>query len=163
MPAEEGLFAPHWARDVDASAQAAMTPEEGLLAALSQVAPRRFPKVAVIDDEADSRQLIRRILQAQGDYTIVEAADGPAGIQLSRRERPDLVILDLMMPGMDGFQVLHALKDDPVTANIPVIVATAKELTADEKARLSTHIKALMQKGDFLNDEFVEEVKSLIQ
>jgi threonine synthase len=163
MPAEQVLFEPHWTREVDVAAQPATTPEEGLLAALSQVAPRRFPRVAVIDDHADARQLIRRILQAQGDYTVLEAEDGPRGIELSRHERPNLVILDLMMPGMDGFQVLDALKADPATADIPVIVATAKELTADEKTRLSTQIKALMQKGDFLNDEFVEEVKSLIQ
>ncbi|MFN2120786.1 MAG: pyridoxal-phosphate dependent enzyme, partial [Anaerolineales bacterium] len=134
MPAEETLFAPHWTRDIDVAAQPAATPQEGLLAALSQVAPRRFPRVAVIDDHADARQLIRRILQAQGDYTILEAGDGPSGIELTRRERPDLVILDLMMPGMDGFQVLDALKAEASTAGIPVIVATAKELTAAEKA-----------------------------
>jgi threonine synthase len=125
--------------------------------------PNRFPRVAIVDDNAEARQLIRRILQAQGDYTILEADNGRDGYELSRRELPDLVILDLMMPGMDGFQVLEALKSDKTTAHIPVIVATAKELTPDEKTRLGSQIQALMQKGDFLSDEFVEEVKSLLK
>ena len=61
------------------------------------------------------------------------------------------------------FAVLDGLKADPNTARIPVIVATAKELTAHEKARLGSHIQALMQKGDFLSDEFLEEVRALIK
>jgi threonine synthase len=163
MPAEESLLGPHWTRDVEFPAEGLDTPEEGLLAALNQVAPNRFPRVAIIDDNAEARRLIRRILQAQGEYTILEADNGKEGYELSRREVPDLVILDLMMPDMDGFQVLEALKADRTTAHIPVIVATAKELTADEKTRLGNQIQALMQKGDFLNDEFVEEVKSLLK
>jgi threonine synthase len=68
-----------------------------------------------------------------------------------------------MMPEMDGFSVIEALRSKPETATIPVIVATAKELTIDEKSRLSGQIQSLMQKGDFLNDEFLEEVKALIK
>ena len=67
-----------------------------------------------------------------------------------------------MMPEMDGFAVLDALRAKEDTAEIPVIVASAKELTPDEKSRLTGQIQALMQKGDFLNDEFLEEVRSLI-
>jgi len=67
-----------------------------------------------------------------------------------------------MMPEMDGFAVLDALRAREDTAEIPVIVASAKELTPDEKSRLTGQIQALMQKGDFLNDEFLEEVRSLI-
>jgi len=68
-----------------------------------------------------------------------------------------------MMPEMDGFTVIEALRANPETAVIPVIVATAKELTPDEKSRLGGQIQSLMQKGDFLNDEFLEEVRSLIK
>jgi threonine synthase len=64
---------------------------------------------------------------------------------------------------MDCFTVIEALRANPETAAIPVIVATAKELTPDEKSRLGDQIQALLQKGDFLNDEFLEEVKSLIK
>ena len=67
-----------------------------------------------------------------------------------------------MMPEMDGFAVIDNLKRNPETANIPVIVASAKELTANEKSRLEGQIQSLMQKGDFLNDEFLSEVRSLL-
>ncbi|HEY6073377.1 MAG TPA: response regulator, partial [Anaerolineales bacterium] len=85
------------------------------------------------------------------------------GLELIRRERPDLVILDLMMPEMDGFAVLDELRNQPDTATIPVIVSTAKELTQQEKSRMKGQIQSLMQKGDFLNDEFLDEVRSLIK
>ena len=68
-----------------------------------------------------------------------------------------------MMPEVDGFAALDQLRSQPQTANIPVIVATAKELTVDEKARLQGQIQSLMMKGDFLNDEFLSEVRSLIR
>jgi len=139
------------------------TPQEGLLSALTQVAPERFPKIAIVEDTTEARRLIRRILQSQGSFTILEASNGREGLELIQRELPDLVILDLMMPEMDGFTVIEALRAKPETATIPVIVATAKELTVDEKSRLSGQIQSLMQKGDFLNDEFLEEVKSLIK
>ncbi len=163
MPAEEFILGSNWTRDVEFPAQKAETPQEGLLSALNQVAPERFHRVAIVDDTAEARRLIRRILQSQGDFTIYEATNGKEGLQLIERELPDLIILDLMMPEMDGFAVLDALRANTDTANIPVIVATAKELTPDEKNRLGTQIQTLMQKGDFLNDEFLEEVKALIK
>jgi threonine synthase len=168
MPAEPLVLGSGWARNVvlpqveKVEAQRD-TEEEGLLAALSRVAPDRFPRVAIIDDTADARRLVRRILQSQGDFTIFEASSGREGLELVKREHPDLLILDLMMPEMDGFSVLDALKANPDTAEIPVIVSTAKELTIEEKNRLQGQIQALMQKGDFMSDEFLEEVKALLK
>ena len=78
------------------------------------------------------------------------------------RERPNLVILDLMMPELDGFAVMDALQNDPETADIPIIVVTAKELTTEEKERLNGHIQSLMQKGDFMSDELMDEIRSLL-
>ena len=164
LPAEQFLFGEGWTRDVDLQRQElAPTPQEGLLSALNNVTPNRFPRVVVVDDTSEARRLIRRILQSQGDFEIAEATNGREAIELVTRERPDLVILDLMMPEVDGFAVLDALRSQPETANIPVIVATAKELTVDEKSRLQGQIQSLMLKGDFLNDEFLEEVRSLIR
>ncbi len=164
MPAEPMILGDSWARNVVLPSKAAVddTPQEGLLAALSRVADNRFPRIAIVDDTADARRLIRRILQSQGDFTIFEASDGYEAIALIQKELPDLIILDLMMPGMDGFSVIEALKSNDETSGIPVIVSTAKELTADEKKRLQGRIQALMQKGDFLNDEFLDEVRSLL-
>ncbi|MEW5829885.1 MAG: pyridoxal-phosphate dependent enzyme [Chloroflexota bacterium] len=164
MPAEPMILGDSWARNVVLPSKAAVedTPQEGLLAALSRVADNRFPRIAIVDDTPDARRLIRRILQSQGEFTIFEASDGYEAIALVEKELPDLVILDLMMPGMDGFSVIEALKSNDETAGIPVIVSTAKELTADEKNRLQGRIQALMQKGDFMNDEFLDEVRSLL-
>jgi threonine synthase len=68
-----------------------------------------------------------------------------------------------MMPDMDGFSVLDALKEDPQTAAIPVIVVTAKELTREENDRLRGQIHSLMQKGEFMNDELLDEVRYLLK
>jgi threonine synthase len=165
LPAEQFLFGENWTRDVDLlpKAEQSLTPQEGLLSALNNVTPNRFPRIVVVDDSPEARRLIRRILQSQGDFEIFEATDGREAIETVNKEHPDLVILDLMMPEVDGFAVLDALRSKPDTANIPVIVATAKELTVDEKGRLQGQIQSLMQKGDFLNDEFLEEVRSLIR
>jgi threonine synthase len=162
MPAEQSVLGENWSRNVVLSEKEEEKPEDGLLAALTSVAPDRFQRVAIVDDSPESRRLIRRILQSQGEFQIFEASNGKAGLEVIQRELPDLVILDLMMPEMDGFAVLDALRANPETAEIPVIVASAKELTPEEKSRLTGQIQALMQKGDFLNDEFLEEVRSLI-
>jgi threonine synthase len=163
MPAEPGILGDNWARDVKFPSLTQAPQEEGLLSALTQVAPERFPKIAIVEDTLEARRLIRRILQSQGNFTILEAENGREGLDLIQRELPDLVILDLMMPELDGFSVIEALRANSETATIPVIVATAKELTPDEKNRLSGHIQALMQKGDFLNDEFLDEVRALLK
>lgn len=163
LPAEPYVLGSGWSRNVVLPSAEEMPQEEGLLAALNRVAPDRFPRVAIVDDTADARRLVRRILQSQGDFTIFEAEDGRSGLELIRREHPDLVVLDLMMPDVDGFAVLEALKASADTAEIPVIVSTAKELTEDEKARLKGQIQSLKQKGDFMSDDFLDEVRSLIR
>jgi threonine synthase len=162
MPAEPYVLGDNWSRNVELPSRAEEKPQDGLLAALTNIAPDRFPRIAIVEDSPESRRLIRRILQSQGDFEIFEAVNGQEGLQLIQRELPDLVILDLMMPEMDGFAVLDALKAQPETASIPVIVASARILTTEEKNRLEGRIQALMQKGDFLNDEFLEEVRALI-
>jgi len=162
MPAEQWLLGENWSRDIELPSREEAPQQDGLLAALNRVAPDRFPRIAIADDSVDARRLIRRILQSQGDFTIFEAGDGKEALELIEREKPDLIILDLMMPEMDGFAVIDNLKRNPETANIPVIVASAKELTTNEKGRLEGQIQSLMQKGDFLNDEFLNEVRSLL-
>jgi len=164
VPVEQEVIGDDWVKDVQYPAQelgAAAPAEDGLLAALNRVTVDRYKRVAIVDDHPHVRQLIRRILQAQGDYTLYEAEDGKSAIQLVTTEKPDLVILDLMMPEMDGFSVLDALRRDPTTASIPVIVVTAKELTQKEKERLDGQIQSLMQKGDFMDEELLKEVRSL--
>ena len=164
MPIERSILGNGWSRDVSVSSQGkAETPQEGLLSALNRVTADRFHNILIVDDTEQARRLIHRILQAQGKYNLLEAINGRQAIEIAQSKRPDLIILDLMMPEIDGFAVLDALKANPLTAAIPVIVVTAKELTSAEKKRLKGQIQSLMQKGEFLTDDLVDEVRSIIQ
>jgi len=91
-------------------------------------APR--PRIVVIEDEPDIREVLRYNLVRDG-FAVDTAEDGDAGLALVRRRRPDLVLLDLMLPGRDGLSVCRALRDDPVTHEIPVIMVTAKGEESD--------------------------------
>jgi DNA-binding response OmpR family regulator len=81
--------------------------------------------VLVIDDEAPIRLLCRVNLEAEG-MSELEAADGPSGLEKARAEAPDVVLLDVMMPGLDGWRVAEELLDDPRTASIPIVFLTAR-------------------------------------
>jgi threonine synthase len=163
MPIEKSILGDHRTRSLIVPPEASVEmPEEGLLAALTRVTSDRFSKIAIVDDHADARRLIRRILQAQGNYTIIEVTNGKDAIEVAQLQMPDMIILDLMMPDVDGFSVLDALKNNPETGSIPVIVVTAKELTKDEKIRLHGRIHSLMHKGEFLNDDLTDEVAAIL-
>jgi DNA-binding response OmpR family regulator len=82
-------------------------------------------KVLVVDDEAPIRLLCRVNLEAEG-MEVVEAEDGTKGLELARSERPDVILLDVMMPGLDGWEVLHRLLDDDRTKEIPIVFLTAR-------------------------------------
>jgi len=88
------------------------------------------PLILAVDDEASNLQLLRQILQDH--YRLRFAKDGPRALELAREELPDLILLDVMMPGMSGYEVCAALKADPALAAIPVIFVTALNDTADE-------------------------------
>ena len=82
-------------------------------------------KILIIDDEDDIRRTICMSLERVGKLQVCDADSGPAGVSAARREKPDAILLDVMMPGMEGPAVLTALRDDPGTAKIPVIFLTA--------------------------------------
>jgi DNA-binding response OmpR family regulator len=82
-------------------------------------------RVLVIDDEAPIRLLCRVNLEAEG-MSVIEAADGPSGLEKARAETPDVVLLDVMMPGLDGWRVAEELLDDPRTESIPIVFLTAR-------------------------------------
>jgi len=131
------------------------------LAALEDI-DARVQRIAIIEDNPDAARLIRRILQAQGDYLIEEARDGLEGLMLIQEKRPNLVILDLMMPGLDGFAIVDAMKKDGRLQDVPVIVITAKELSAIERERLDGKIKALLQKGSFMDSDLLSDIRQAL-
>lgn len=164
MSIERNILGNGWSRDVSfPTLEEADTPQEGLLAALNQVTADPFYNVLIVDDTDQARRLIHRILQTQDSYNLYEASNGQQAIEIAQKKRPDLIILDLMMPEVDGFSVLDALKSNPQTAAIPVIVVTAKDLTGDEKNRLKGQIQSIMQKGEFFTEDLLEKVRSTIQ
>ncbi len=89
------------------------------------------PRVLVVDDEAPIRLLCRVNLEAE-KMDVVEAADGPSGLETARRERPDVILLDVMMPGLDGWRVAEELLEDPNTNQIPIVFLTARAELRDQ-------------------------------
>jgi DNA-binding response OmpR family regulator len=92
---------------------------------------KQSKRLAYIEDEAEMIDLVRLILARNG-YTVMGANGGREGLELIRNELPDLVLLDLMMPDMDGWEVYHQIKSEELTRDIPVIVITAKALNIDK-------------------------------
>ena len=82
-------------------------------------------RVLIIDDEAPIRLLCRVNLEAEG-LEVLEAPDGPSGLDVAREQRPDVILLDVMMPGLDGWRVAENLLEDPVTRDVPVVFLTAR-------------------------------------
>jgi signal transduction histidine kinase/DNA-binding response OmpR family regulator/putative methionine-R-sulfoxide reductase with GAF domain len=135
--------------------------EHDLLDALDRVEISQEGHVLVVDDNADDRKLLRRILE-NGAIEVMEAEGGQAAIELIHDDPPELVVLDLMMPDVDGFAVLEHLKSDQETRQIPVIVVTAKELTPEMRARLQQRVESLLQKGIFDQEQLLADVSDAL-
>jgi CheY-like chemotaxis protein len=103
------------------------------------------PRVLVIDDEEPIRLLCRVNLRLAG-MEVLEAPNGAAGIEVARRERPDLILLDVMMPEVDGWEVVAALADDPSTREIPVVFLTARTDRVDQRRGLEAGAVAYVTK-----------------
>jgi len=136
---------------------------EGLARALasigfppSQGGPART--ILVIDDDPKAVQLFGAYLIAAG-YRVISAYGGLEGIEVARAQRPDLIVLDLMMPEVSGFEVVEALKRDAATAALPIIVVTAKQVTAEDRIRLNHVVKGVMEKAEFNHGRFIGEVR----
>jgi len=131
--------------------------EEGLGAALERL-DEQVTTVVVIDDNPQDSRLIRRLLQAHKNYRIFEVNNPLDGLDLVRQRKPDLVIMDLTMPDLDGFTMLEAFKTDAEVSHIPVVVVSAKTLTPADRSRLEGRAESLWQKGSFNTRELVEHV-----
>ena len=113
-------------------------------------------RVLVVEDSPDIRALIRMLLQPAG-HEVLTAAGGAEALELLRRERPSAVLLDLMMPPPDGFEVLYRIRQDPLLRDLPVIVVTAKELTpADEQTLDRSTLRVIRKSAD--SAQLIEEV-----
>lgn len=110
------------------------------------VGPKRR-RVLVVDDEPDARELARRVLVSAG-YLVDEVGDGRQALAYLEQQHPDLILLDLMMPELDGFGVIRALQEDPELSSIPLVVLTAMALTDSDRQQLALGARSVLTKGD---------------
>ncbi len=118
-------------------------------------------RILVVDDEAETRELLRRGLEKNG-WTIDEAEDGLVALARLTEDIPDLILLDLNMPRMDGFEFLHQLRNSDGWPNVPVVVVTAQDLTPEQQARLDGQVEAILRKGAYARDSLLSELRDLV-
>jgi len=118
-------------------------------------------KILIVEDESNIRQLVKYNLEKEG-YQVVEAVDGLQGLKLARAEKPDLMMLDLMLPLMDGLEVCRNLKGNPATSALPIIMLTAKSEEIDKVIGLELGADDYMTKP-FSPRELVARVKAVLR
>jgi signal transduction histidine kinase/DNA-binding response OmpR family regulator len=135
--------------------------KEVLLSALKKHLGNTGPyKVLVVDDEDTSLQLASQVLESAG-YVPLLARSGGEGLDLLTKNTVDAMVLDLMMPEMDGFEMLRKLKDSPATHNLPVFVLTAKDLTPADKDFLFLATQGFFRKGEFWKEELLAQLRTV--
>ena len=122
---------------------------------------RRDLPVLVVDDDAGLRQLLRRMLEPEG-FTVVEAENGRVALERLDDVRPSVILLDLMMPEMDGFEFVAEFRRHEAWRAIPIVVVTAKDLSQDDRERLNGHVQKILQKGTHGREQLLAEVRELV-
>jgi CheY-like chemotaxis protein len=116
--------------------------------------------ILIVDDDPQNIRLIKAMLKPF-NIEVMVADGGKAGVEMALKKKPDLIILDLMMPDVDGFEVVSKLKEDPAASQIPILIYTAKNITSEDRERLQGNIQSIIQKGDFGKDRFLEMINNL--
>jgi CheY-like chemotaxis protein len=118
-------------------------------------------EVLIVEDDPDTREMLRRAAEKQG-FNVTEAANGRVGLERVVAVVPGIILLDLMMPEMDGFTFMEELRRRPDCRQVPVIVVTAKDLTAEDRRRLNGHVVQILQKGGCSTRELLAELSRLL-
>ena len=120
----------------------------------------RPTRILLVEDDALQRELMCEWLVGE-QWTVHEAGNGREALALLRANKPDVILLDLMMPEMDGFQIVAALQEEPLWRDVPVIVITARDLSAKDRERLNSGVHSVLLKNAFRPDELVEQIRQL--
>ena len=129
---------------------------------LRKYAPDRSDATAlVVDDEPSAREMMRRGVEGAG-WKVVEAENGRVALERVAEAVPDLILLDLLMPEMDGFECMDRLREKEAWREIPVLVVTAKEVTAEDRRRLEGGVVRILEKGRHTQEELLAEVRNLV-
>lgn len=126
-----------------------------------QDAAKKQNAVLIVEDDDSTRELLGRMLTG-GGWTTAEAANGRLALEAIEQVQPALILLDLMMPEMDGFEFLEVIRDNAEWRMIPVVVVTAKELTNDDRKRLNGGVTRILHKGQCSKDDLLQEVRNLV-
>jgi CheY-like chemotaxis protein len=134
-----------------------------LIAVLEKARRRRLDSqvLLVVEDDPDIRQMLRRAAEKQG-CTVIEAENGRVGLECVAAQVPGIILLDLLMPEMDGFTFMEELQRRPDCRRVPVIIVTAKDLTPEDRRRLNGHVVQILQKGGCSPRELVDEISRLL-
>jgi threonine synthase len=157
FPAESHILGDQFVLDLELESEGGRHVYEGLGAAL-QGLDEQITTILVVDDEPTQRRLIRRLLRSYKRYRVFEARSGIEALQMVDQHKPDLIVADLMMPEMDGFTLLEQLKWNEATANIPVVVVSAKNLTLTDRQTLDKYSDSVWVKGGFNTRDLVSHI-----
>ena len=135
-------------------------PEDEVAQRIERFSDKRS-KILLVDDEIDTLLPLKRTLEVE-DYIVIGAGNGPEALIKAKTEIPDIILLDLMMPEMDGYEVCEKLKKDPITKNIPVIMLTAKDAVRDKVKGLDIGADDYVTKPFNLN-ELKARIKSVLR
>ncbi len=116
----------------------------------------------VIDDDSDAREILTQMLRRE-HWHVAEATNGRQALARLDEIQPELIILDLMMPEMDGFEFAHAVSRHPRWSRVPILVLTAKDVTPEDRARLNGSVERVLQKGAYNLDEMLEEIRRVVE
>jgi len=114
--------------------------------------------IVVIDDNPSDLRLARKMLQT-GDYNVIEASNGRDGLKAIYNYHPDLVVLDLMLPDVDGYSIIQILQNDNNLQDIPVVVVSAKQIDPQERIRHQENIRSILEKASLDRKQFLDIIK----
>jgi PAS domain S-box-containing protein len=122
---------------------------------------REKRQVLVVEDSEPDRTLMHRVLEDAG-WAVTEAANGAIGLRMMEQQTPELILLDLLMPEIDGFEFAYTVRRNEKWRSVPIIVTTARDLTAQDRARLKGNVEAVLSKGAYPMDELMREIRDLV-
>ncbi|AFZ19862.1 response regulator [Allocoleopsis franciscana] len=118
-------------------------------------------RLLLVEDDAPTREMMRRMLEKE-QWTVMEAENGQVALEQMANQQPELILLDLMMPQMDGFTFVNVLQQNEAWRSIPVVILTAKEITAEDRQQLNGYVENILEKEAYTREELLSQVRKLV-